>query len=268
MKLWTIGILVTCTGLANAQSIWTNESRLIRFYSSAADESGSGSSSPQGAMEPFVESGEVSSMGTCGKGGSTNASALASQNSIFGDTTLTAAGIASCSAYEGSVDYPCGASADAASQGDAYFTILGEGTYVLTYDLNSYYGGAQVRLSNVETGEDIEQFEVRFSGQITGTATGVLPPGAYSISWGCAAFASPPGFEAMFTSYDFSISIDAQTPLCPADFNQDGGVDGSDVDAFFLAWEAGDAAADTNQDGGVDGSDVDSFFVVWEAGGC
>ncbi|MBL9000111.1 MAG: right-handed parallel beta-helix repeat-containing protein [Phycisphaerae bacterium] len=55
---------------------------------------------------------------------------------------------------------------------------------------------------------------------------------------------------------------------CPADFNQDGGVDGSDVDAFFAAWEAGDAAADVNQDGGIDGSDVDTFFAAWEAGGC
>ncbi len=55
---------------------------------------------------------------------------------------------------------------------------------------------------------------------------------------------------------------------CPADFNQDGGVDGADVDAFFAAWESGDSAADVNQDGGVDGSDVDVFFTAWEAGGC
>jgi hypothetical protein len=53
---------------------------------------------------------------------------------------------------------------------------------------------------------------------------------------------------------------------CPSDFNQDGGVDGADVEAFFQAWEAGDAAADLNQDGGVDGGDVDSFFGYWEAG--
>jgi hypothetical protein len=53
---------------------------------------------------------------------------------------------------------------------------------------------------------------------------------------------------------------------CPADFNQDGGIDGADVDAFFAQWEAGDATADVNQDGGVDGSDVDFFFGVWEAG--
>jgi len=33
-------------------------------------------------------------------------------------------------------------------------------------------------------------------------------------------------------------------PPCPADFNQDGGVDGADVDAFFEAWEAGHASAD------------------------
>ncbi|MBS0195950.1 MAG: hypothetical protein JSR77_04255 [Planctomycetes bacterium] len=55
---------------------------------------------------------------------------------------------------------------------------------------------------------------------------------------------------------------------CPADFNLDGGIDGSDVDVFFASWEAGDPAADVNQDGGVDGADVDVFFAAWEAGGC
>lgn len=55
---------------------------------------------------------------------------------------------------------------------------------------------------------------------------------------------------------------------CPADFNMDGGVDGTDVDAFFWSWEAGEADADVNADGGVDGGDVDRFFVLWEGGGC
>ncbi|MCX5691344.1 MAG: hypothetical protein NTV94_16405 [Planctomycetota bacterium] len=55
---------------------------------------------------------------------------------------------------------------------------------------------------------------------------------------------------------------------CPADFNLDGGVDGSDVSAFFESWEAGDSLADVNRDGGVDGSDIDTFFAAWEAGGC
>jgi fibronectin type 3 domain-containing protein/V8-like Glu-specific endopeptidase len=55
---------------------------------------------------------------------------------------------------------------------------------------------------------------------------------------------------------------------CAADFNQDGGVDGADINAFFEAWEAGEGTADVNLDGGVDGADVDAFFLVWEAGGC
>ncbi len=55
---------------------------------------------------------------------------------------------------------------------------------------------------------------------------------------------------------------------CPADFNQDGGIDGSDVGAFFGEWEAAAGCADVNQDGGVDGGDVEYFFSLWQAGGC
>lgn len=55
---------------------------------------------------------------------------------------------------------------------------------------------------------------------------------------------------------------------CAADFNQDGGVDGADVDSFTSAWESGQPQADVNQDGGIDGSDVDRFMTDWEAGGC
>ncbi|MBL9002585.1 MAG: hypothetical protein JNK25_15760, partial [Phycisphaerae bacterium] len=55
---------------------------------------------------------------------------------------------------------------------------------------------------------------------------------------------------------------------CPADFNRDGGVDGSDVEAFFDPWANGLPIADVNEDGGVDGADVELFFQSWEAGGC
>ncbi|MBS0196585.1 MAG: DUF11 domain-containing protein [Planctomycetes bacterium] len=54
--------------------------------------------------------------------------------------------------------------------------------------------------------------------------------------------------------------------VCVGDFNQDGGVDGVDVQDFFAAWGAGDPAADVNADGGVDGSDVAYFFLRWQAG--
>jgi hypothetical protein len=70
------------------------------------------------------------------------------------------------------------------------------------------------------------------------------------------------------TSDAATLTISSCSPPCPADFNQDGGVDGADVSAFFGAWEAGDTSADVNADGGVDGGDVSTFFVAWEAGGC
>jgi hypothetical protein len=53
---------------------------------------------------------------------------------------------------------------------------------------------------------------------------------------------------------------------CVGDYNQDGGVDGSDIEAFFIDWEAGEGAADVNEDGGVDGGDIEFFFTRWDAG--
>ncbi len=55
---------------------------------------------------------------------------------------------------------------------------------------------------------------------------------------------------------------------CPADYNGDGGVDGSDVEAFFFDWESGSSNADVNYDGGVDGGDIEAFFSAWTNGGC
>ncbi len=73
---------------------------------------------------------------------------------------------------------------------------------------------------------------------------------------------------ATIDSTPATLTIDECSPPCPADFNQDGGVDGADIAAFFTAWESAESAADVNQDGGIDGGDVAAFFAVWEAGGC
>ncbi len=59
---------------------------------------------------------------------------------------------------------------------------------------------------------------------------------------------------------------DSCESLCLGDFNNDGGVDGDDVIAFFSAWDAGIITADVNQDGGVDGDDVITFFNAWDSG--
>ncbi len=53
---------------------------------------------------------------------------------------------------------------------------------------------------------------------------------------------------------------------CLADFNGDGGVDGGDIEAFFLLWETGEAGGDVNEDGGVDGGDIGAFITAWQLG--
>jgi hypothetical protein len=57
-------------------------------------------------------------------------------------------------------------------------------------------------------------------------------------------------------------------PMCPADFNNDGFVDGIDYDSFNNAFESTDPEvqqqADFNGDGFVDGIDYDSFNNAFE----
>ena len=55
---------------------------------------------------------------------------------------------------------------------------------------------------------------------------------------------------------------------CAADYDQDGGVTGADLAAFFVDYEAGAACADVDDDGGVTGGDLGAFFAAYEAGGC
>ena len=74
-------------------------------------------------------------------------------------------------------------------------------------------------------------------------------------------------FDPVRSIYRGFIAYTTYKP-CFADFNSDGGIDGSDIEAFFRTWESGDDEADVNLDGGVDGSDIQTFFVQWEAGGC
>lgn len=57
-------------------------------------------------------------------------------------------------------------------------------------------------------------------------------------------------------------------PACAADYDQDGGVTGADLAAFFADYEQGLPCSDVDQDGGITGGDVGAFFAVFEAGGC
>jgi hypothetical protein len=95
-------------------------------------------------------------------------------------------------------------------------------------------------------------------------ATGVSPSALFATGQHQVTLTVTDNSNATATS---TVSITVVEP-CIADFNQDGGVDGSDVEAFFAAWETGDASADANADGGIDGADVETFFIAWEQGGC
>jgi hypothetical protein len=61
---------------------------------------------------------------------------------------------------------------------------------------------------------------------------------------------------------DFAI---AGTP-CPADFNRDGFLNGTDFDDFVAEFENGRQAADFDGDGFITGMDFDQFVVSFEAG--
>lgn len=66
-----------------------------------------------------------------------------------------------------------------------------------------------------------------------------------------------------------AVFINCGPQLCQiADFNQDGSVEGQDIEAFYTSWEVSEPAADVNLDGGVDGQDIEVFFTYWEVGGC
>jgi hypothetical protein len=50
---------------------------------------------------------------------------------------------------------------------------------------------------------------------------------------------------------------------CPADFNDDGSVDGNDLGFLLAAWGTSSGPADLNADGSVDGNDLGLLLAAW-----
>ncbi|MFZ4574548.1 MAG: GC-type dockerin domain-anchored protein, partial [Phycisphaerales bacterium] len=94
------------------------------------------------------------------------------------------------------------------------------------------------------------QFKIRF----TTSDNFVVSPGTQNLS---------SVLEAAVDAVELRV-LGCAAPSCPADWNDDGSVDGDDVIAFFTGWDAGDA--DFNGDGGTDGDDVIAFFSRWDTG--
>ena len=107
---------------------------------------------------------------------------------------------------------------------------------------------------------DVEGFDV---GEIVGTGTPLV------AIYGTGAQAGT--FEGLIrcvvtTECGEVASEPTYFRACVGDYNCDGGVDGTDVDIFFVDWEGGDFGSDVNRDGGIDGTDVFFFFDRWENG--
>lgn len=92
--------------------------------------------------------------------------------------------------------------------------------------------------------------------------------GTYDISWDATNGRVAICDFGNRAAYIFEIDTPSTCPACAADYDLSGGVDGSDVEAFFNDWTASAPCADVDQSGGVDGSDVEAFFFVWGNGGC
>ncbi len=86
-----------------------------------------------------------------------------------------------------------------------------------------------------------------------------------SITSGCRAAISD---AVIVTAHEEGNCGGNPCPPCAADYDQNGGVDGGDLAAFFTDFETGETCADVDQNGGVDGGDLGYFFQVFEAGGC
>lgn len=109
-----------------------------------------------------------------------------------------------------------------------------------------------------------------------GSTAAVLPAGTYYLATSLFAQTnSALGRWHVRSNSGSSLSYQADFYVgtgggcgCAADYNQDGGVDGGDVEAFFNDWSSSIGCADVNIDGGIDGGDVEAFFIVWSNGGC
>lgn len=150
---------------------------------------------------------------------------------------------------------------------DATFTIAAAGTGPLTHHWQWQPAGEGTPWVDLAEGDNQEAGGVPLvnTTDVTLATLVVLPLAEYSNF-------APRAFRCINSNVCGSVTSDPATltvggsECCPGDFNQDGGIDGSDIGAFFEQWEAGDSSADINTDGGIDGGDVSAFFERWEAG--
>lgn len=163
--------------------------------------------------------------------------------------------------------------------GDVYSFLntaggVGNRVFIVSWEAVTQFSATTNENFQVLLFEGSNNFEFRY-----GTITPEASAGNYTIGYenvnGTAGFEIPAaqiGSGNTGRRFVFSptqgICSGPQCPACPADFNQDGGVNGGDIADFFIAFQLGAACADTDLDGGVTGSDIAAFFAAFQAGGC
>lgn len=92
-----------------------------------------------------------------------------------------------------------------------------------------------------------------------------------------AVYSLAPGSTSLALSGDFEtagehvaagfVQLQRPTGACAIDLNCDWGIDGSDVEAFFVLYEAGNIRADLDDSGDISNDDIVTFFTAF-ANGC
>ncbi len=96
--------------------------------------------------------------------------------------------------------------------------------------------------------------------------SGQIVQGGQIVAWGGSVTQSD--LDTFNAEFELDCTGGPTCPACAADYDDNGGVDGGDLGAFFADFEAGETCADVDGNGGVDGGDLGYFFTVFEAGGC
>jgi hypothetical protein len=195
-----------------------------------------------------------------------NGTALSDGGTISGAAyptlTIASAGVAEQGVYDCVATSACGSLISASA------TLSCRATVIEQPRGGTFAGGQQVTLTVAATGVSGATYRWRRNGvslfngyTFQGVSTPALTinadepsqSGVYSV-----AISNPCG-----TTVSDEVAVEV---VCPADFNDDGGIDGQDLFEFFEAWAGGLSSADLNFDGGTDGSDITAFFARWENG--